>query len=154
MSTTIGSALAQVPRLVKQGPLALFDMAADLGRIESFLDAVEGVERGRVVLPAERLADLGVGSARVLAAEVHRDLPGKRDLAAALRRLQVRDLDVEVPGDRLHDRVAGEDLALARDDILQYMAGEIEGDRLTLKVCVGADADETPLELADVRLDG
>ena len=66
------------------------------------------MDDGRVISPAELLADLGQGEFGELAAEIHRDLAGVDEHARTGGAAQVIDRQAEIHGRLRHDRRRGD----------------------------------------------
>ena len=130
----------------------LLDQVVD---VPVFLDELRDlrgrVDHGRVVAPAELLADLRQRAVGELAAEVHRDL-ARIDWE---RRSPVSSCMV-MPNARR--RSAGSARRRSRasrpaEDVFQHLLGQLHGHRPAGQRREGDDAREGALELADVRGD-
>src|SRR6266487_3014774 len=110
------------------------------------LDAVKG---GRVVPPAEDLADLHERQARAFPHEIHRDVTSLSERPRAGLRKQIADRKREILRGFLEDEL-GWDLGLGlRHESLEGALGEAEVDRLAGDAGERDHADQSPLELTN-----
>ena len=108
----------------------------------------------RRVVASEGLPDLGQRQVGELAAQVHGDLAGLDDVVAALRGTHLLDRDAEVDGALAHDEADG-DLVVVRvgHEVLEHHLREVEVDALLVQRRPRADANESALQLTDIRGD-
>ena len=106
-----------------------------------------------MVLSAEVAPDLGQRLVRQVLAKIHGDLAREGDLLRVVLRLQLADLQVVVVRHDLLDRFHADHGRIDGEDVLQRLLRERQRDGPVLDGGIGADPIESPLELADVRLD-
>src|SRR5687768_3580620 len=118
------------------------------------LDLLAAVEHGRVIAPAQGLADPHERRLRLLTHQVHRDLAREDDLLVPRLSPQLVGRHAVVARDGLDDAV-GRERFLARvvEDVLEHLLRELRRDRDRAERRVRDDPRERPLELADVRHD-
>src|SRR5207248_1179024 len=109
---------------------------------------------GRVVAAAELLAELRQRGVRQLAREVHGDLARVDDVLGALVAAELLEGELEALGDELLDPRDRDLRQVAlREDLLEHVLAEIDGERPAGERAERDDARERALELADVRRD-
>ena len=108
----------------------------------------------RRVVASESLSDLGQGQVGELAAQIHGDLAGFDDVVAALLGTHLFNGDAEVDGTLAHDEADG-DLIVVRvgHEVLEHHLREVEVDALLVQRRPRADANESALQLTNVRGD-
>ena len=122
--------------------------------LNELADLVAGVHDGRVVAPAEEVADARGRKLGLLPNEIHGDLPGLRDFAVAPLGEQVRLADAEIPRDGLDDGFGRRGARFCRGhDPVERFLGDIQRDLAAVQLGHGVDASERALELADIGFD-
>ena len=121
----------------------------DTSSHEFLLNFFYRVHDRRMVAPAEPVPDVGEGTAGHLAHEEHGDLARDGDQLELAVGFQVGDLQPEVVRHDLED-VVGRDVLYRGAIRGKERLRQVEVDLLVHQRGVGADADEVPLELADV----
>src|SRR5690349_1194272 len=116
------------------------------------LDLVHRVQHGRMVLAAERAADLRQRGMGELTGEIHRDLAGERHRLRAVLRLEVGELDpvgLRHLALNLFDR---DDLLFLAPEIAEHFLSEVDRHLASGERTKRDHARERAFELPNVRL--
>ena len=111
------------------------------------------MQHRRVIAVAKRLADLWKAHLRQIFGKRHRHLARPRQIAAALLRMHVGDLDLEVLRHRLLDALHADLATVEVENVAQRLLGEVERQLAPGKAGKGEHFLQCSLKLAYVRAD-